>query len=365
MRTLTREEARRIAIRAQWLDVSRPANLLTLVERLTLLQLDPTAVVAPNADLVAWSRLGHEYRPEQLRLALEHERTMFEHRAQDNEITPSIVMVRPASHLGLYMAEMEMLRTKPGTVLTWLDANAGFRQRVLDQLRDAGPLSSRDIPDSAEVAWVSTGWTHDRNVTQMLEFLASRGLVAVAGRDGKQRLWDLAERVYPSEVTVVALDEATRMRDENRLRSLGVARPRMVGDAGETVTIEGTTKTWRLDRDATAEGFEGRCALLSPFDRLIHDRVRALDLFEFDYTIELYKPKAKRRWGYFAMPVVVGDRVVGKIDAAANHGEKRLDVLAIHEDIAFTKKTRAAIDEQLRTLATWLALDTVTVAKPS
>ncbi len=361
MRTLTREEARRIALQAQWLDAWRPPDLLTLAERLTLLQLDPTAVVAPSADLVAWSRLGNDYRPEQLRLALEHERTMFEHRAQDNEITPSIVMVRPASHLGLYMAEMEMLRTKPGTVLTWLDANAGFRQRVLDQLRDAGPLSSRDIPDSAEVAWVSTGWTHDRNVTQMLEFLASRGLVAVAGRDGKQRLWDLAERIYPNRVPVVPLDEAKRIRDENRLRSLGLARPRMVGDAGETVTVQGTTKTWRLDPDASVDGFAGRCALLSPFDRLIHDRVRALDLFEFDYTIELYKPKGKRRWGYFAMPVVVGDRVVGKIDAAANRAEDRLDVIAVHEDIAFTKKTRAAIDTELRALAAWLGLHTVAI----
>jgi uncharacterized protein len=359
MRRLTRVEARRIAVRAQLLDAARPRDLLRTAEHLTLLQLDPTAVVAPSADLVAWSRIGNSYRPVQLQNAVERDHTMFEHRAQDTAITPIIVMVRPTSHLGLYLAEMAELRSRPGTVRTWLDANAGFERRVLEQLRESGPLSSREIPDTAEVGWTSSGWTHDRNVTQLLEFLASRGVVAVAGRAGKQRLWDLAERVYPASIEAVPVEEARRIRDVNRLRSLGIARPRMVGEAGIPVEVEGTARSWRLDPDASADGFAGRTAVLSPFDRLIHDRARAADLFDFEYGIELYKPKAKRRWGYFAMPVLHGDQLAGKVDVAADREASRLFVHALHEDIRFTRAIRSALTAELKELATWLGLDRV------
>jgi hypothetical protein len=94
---------------------------------------------------------------------------MSEYRAQDTPITPNIVMVRPRLHLGLYLAEMHELRSRSGSVRPWLDTNAGFERRVLEQLRESGPLSSRDIPDTAEVGWTSSGWTHDGNVTQLLD----------------------------------------------------------------------------------------------------------------------------------------------------------------------------------------------------
>jgi uncharacterized protein len=361
MRRITRVEARRLAVRAQLLDAARPPDLLTTAEHLTLLQLDPTAVVAPNADLVAWSRIGNTYQPSQLQQALERDRTMFEHRAQDTPITPNIVMVRPMSHLGLYLAEMEALRSTPGQVRRWLDANAGFERRVLDQLRESGPLTSRDIPDTAEVAWTSSGWTHDRNVTQMLEFLGSRGVVAVSGRIGKQRVWDLAERVYPASVETIPVDEARRIRDINRLRALGIARPKMVGEAGTTVEVEGSARTWRLDPEASADDFVGRTAVLSPFDRLIHDRARAEELLDFEYGIELYKPKAKRRWGYFAMPVLHHDQLVGKVDVAADRDGSRLTVHAVHEDISFTRAIRAGLTAELKALAAWLGLDRIRV----
>jgi uncharacterized protein len=357
MRRLTRIEARRIAVRAQLLDAARPTDLLTTAEHLTLLQLDPTAVVAPSADLVAWSRIGSTYEPTQLQHALERHRTMFEHRAQDVAISPSIVMVRPTTHLGLYLAEMDKLRSTPGQVRAWLDSNAGFERRVLHQLRQSGPLTSRQIPDTAEVAWTSSGWTHERNVTQLLEFLASRGIVAVAGRAGKQRLWDLAEGVYPPGIEAIPIDQARGIRDVNRLRSLGIARPKMVGEAGIPVEVEGTSGPWRLDSDASADGFVGRTAVLSPFDRLIHDRARAEELFDFEYGIELYKPKAKRRWGYFAMPVLHQDQLVGKVDVAADRDASCLRVHALHQDVAFTRATRAGLAAELDTLAAWLGLD--------
>src|SRR6188472_3897550 len=166
MRRLAREEARRIAVRAQLLDADRPRDLLTVVDRLTFLQLDPTAVVAPSADLLAWSRMGGAYEPAQLQQALERDRTLFEHRAQDTEIEPALAMVRPMADLGLYLADMAASPFERQRRREWMRANDGFRRRVLDVLRTSGPLQSRDIPDTSEVPWESTGWTHDRNVTQ-------------------------------------------------------------------------------------------------------------------------------------------------------------------------------------------------------
>jgi len=189
--------------------------------------------------------------------------------------------------------------------------------------------------------------------------LSDKGEVAVAGRRGRERLWDLAERIYAPDVEPVPLEEAQRTRRERWLRALGVARPRVVGDAGEAAEIEGTTGPWRVDPDATAEGFAGRTAILSPFDRLSHDRARAVDLFEFDYILEMYKPAAKRRWGYFALPVLDGDRLVGKVDASADRNASVLAVNAIHEDVPFDAKTRDAVHAELAALASWLGLESV------
>ena len=163
-------------------------------------------------------------------------------------------------------------------------------------------------------------------------------------------------------MVVVPGAEARRRSDERWLRALGVARPQVVGEAGIPVEIEGTAGEWRLDPVATAEGFEGRTALLSPFDRLIHDRVRALDLFGFEYTLEMYKPKEQRRWGYFALPVLHHDRLVGKVDANVDRAGSRLQVAAIHRDVRFTRAMDTAVDAELHALAGWLGLDDVRIA---
>ncbi|HEX2772879.1 MAG TPA: winged helix-turn-helix domain-containing protein, partial [Micromonosporaceae bacterium] len=264
---LNRTDARRVAVRAQLLDADRRADLLAVVSRLTFLQLDPTAAVAPSADLVAWTRLGDRYQPVHLQEAVERDRTLFEQRA----------MVRPMADLGLYLADMAAWPDDPRR-RTWLAANEPFRRHVLDLLRDSGPLLSRDVPDRSEVSWPSTGWTNNRNVTQMLEFLCARGEVAVSGRRGRQRLWDLAERVYPADTPTVPLDEARRARDQRKLRALGIARPSIVGQAGVLAEVTGTSGVWRIDPAALGGPFAGRTALLSPFDRLVHDRTRALEL---------------------------------------------------------------------------------------
>ena len=348
---LDRVEARRIAVRAQLLDACRPTELLAVVNQLTFLQLDPTAAVAPSADLVAWTRLDGGYRPAQLQQALERDRTLFEHRA----------MVRPMTDLGLYLPEMAAWPHDDAR-REWLRANDSFRRHVLDLLRESGPLLSRDVPDRAEVPWPSTGWTNNRNVTQMLEFLAARGEIAIAGRSGRQRLWDLAERVYPADTPIVAAAEALRMRDEKRLRALGIARASMVGTAGEPVEVESTSGVWRVDPAAVGKPFTGRTALLSPFDRLVHDRRRALELFDFQYHLEMYLPKAKRRWGYFALPVLHHDRLIGKVDATADRKSSILRVHAIHQDVRFTRAMTKAVHAELEALASWLGLADVDTA---
>jgi uncharacterized protein len=352
---LTKTQARRIAVRAQLLDAPRPENLLAVVERLTLLQVDPTAAVAPNADLVAWSRLGSSYRPEQLKQALEVDRTLFEFDA----------LVRPMGDLGLYLARA-VGRRGHTSVHAWLRDNDRFRRDILKLLRRSGPLASRDIPDTCVVPWASSGWTNNRNVTMMLEFMQGRGQVAIAARAGRERVWDLPERVYPSDVDVPSVEEAERSKNERRLAALGIARaqarempmePIHVGEAGEPAVVDGVKGEWRIDPRYLRGGFKGRTALLTPFDRLIHDRVRAEELFDFEYTLEMYKPAAKRRWGYFALPILHGDRLVGKLDGIADRKASLLRVNAIHEDVTFTAAMRAAVKREIGDLASWLGLE--------
>jgi len=164
----------------------------------------------------------------------------------------------------------------------------------------------------------------------------------------------------------VPWQEAAAERDRRRLASLGIARaratqtlgePNDVADAGEPAVVEGVRGTWRVDPAQLGRPFRGRTALLSPLDRLVFDRKRMTDLFEFDYQLEMYKPAAARRWGYWAMPVLHGDRLVGKLDATADPEVGVLRVDALHEDEPLTASTRAAIGREIRSLATLLDLE--------
>ncbi|HLT09696.1 MAG TPA: crosslink repair DNA glycosylase YcaQ family protein, partial [Micromonosporaceae bacterium] len=295
---LSRTDARRIAVRAQLLTRQRPTDLHAVVRHLTLIQIEPTAAVAPNADLVLWSRLGSSYSPADLVAALE-----------DQSLIELKGKIRPSEDIRLFRAEMAEwpgrgeLREWQEEVRDWVLANDSCRLEILDRLEAMGPLTSRELPDTTIVPWRSSGWTNNRNVTQLLELMVSRGEVAVAGRRGRERLWDLAERVYPDD-PIVPFDEARRLRDERRLRALGIARASgtkhpgeslVVGEAGEPAVVEGVKGFWRVDPTYLGQPFAGRAALLSPLDRLVFDRQRLLELFEFDYQLEMYKPAAKRR----------------------------------------------------------------------
>jgi uncharacterized protein YcaQ len=357
---LSRIDARRLAVQAQLLDAARPAGLRELVRHLTFLQLDPISAVAPSADLVAWSRLGSSYSPADLRGALE-----------DRSLVELEALIRPAEDVALHRADMTdwpgrgELRDWQVYRRDWVRANDACRRDILARLEASGPLAMRDLPDTCTKPWDSTGWTNNRNVEKMLDFMVARGEVAVAGRQGRERLWDLATRIYP-DGPVVPAEEAQRLRDERRLRALGIARARApespvepadVGEAGEPAVVEGVKGQWRIEPSLLGRPFSGRTALLSPFDRLVHDRKRALELFDFDYQLEMYKPAAKRRWGYYALPVLHRDRLIGKVDATADRKAGVLRVDAIHEDEPFTKAVAAAVRRELKDLARWLELD--------
>ncbi|MEO6501130.1 MAG: crosslink repair DNA glycosylase YcaQ family protein [Jatrophihabitantaceae bacterium] len=360
VRHLSRTEARRVAVRAQLLDADRPVDLLDVVRRLTLLQSDFTDAVAPSADLVAWSRLGSSYRPEQLDRAL-RDGTLIELRG----------MIRPGEDIALYRAEMEQWPGSgevPGWLLAqddWVRVNDDFRRDILDRLDHEGPLTSRDLPDSCLVPWTSSGWNNNRNASMMIGFLEQRGEVAMAGRRGRDRLWDLASRVYPDNAAA-PVAEALRIRDERRLRSLGIVRargpecpvePMDVGEVGEPAVIEGVRGRWRVDPELPGQPFRGRAAVLSPLDRLVYDRKRMAELFDFDYQLEMYKPAAKRRWGYYALPILYGDRLVGKVDASSRRDARVLQVDAIHQDVPFTATMVSAVHREIKDLARCLDLD--------
>ncbi|GAA4901638.1 hypothetical protein LX16_0384 [Stackebrandtia albiflava] len=361
MHELSPTDARRIAVRAQLLDGERhTTGLLDVVRHLSFLQLDPVAAVAPSADLVAWSRLGDAYSREHLVEAIA-DRSLVEYRA----------MLRPAEDMVLHRGDMAAW---PGEAdwrrrqHAWVVANDACRRDILRRLAENGPSPSRALPDTCVEPWRSTGWTDNKNVTQMLEFLTSAGEVAVAGRKGRERLWDLASRVYP-DVPALPPDEARVARNRRRLRYLGIARattavlpgePAHVAEVGERAVVAGTKGEWRVDPSLLDGPFTGRAALLSPFDRLVHDRGRLKELFGYEYQLEMYKPVAKRRWGYYALPVLYGDRMVGKLDATADRRAGVLRVHALHRDVEFTPRMTAEIGAEIEALARWLGMEVET-----
>jgi uncharacterized protein len=365
VRTISVEEARRIAVRAQWLDGDgydqRDAgDLPAVVEQLTLLPLNPTDIVAPSAEQIAHTRI-HDLAYDDVRRAVEVERGLIEHLGPHRHPMEAWAIALRATH---DLPWLTAIGRSPGAIhpsaLEWLEANDAFRARVLTQLREDGPLPQADIDDAADVPYRSSGWNTDRNVAMMLELLQIRGEVVVAERLGTARVWDLARRVVPT-VEPVELEQAERTWRQRWLRSCGIARPTHLGDEGVPVRLEAADGTllrgeWRLDPGASAEGFEGRVALLSPLDRLIADRKRMTQLWRFEYALEQYTPAAKRQWGAFALPILDGDRLVGKVDAKSDREVGALRVHRIHWDEAPSARLRDAVHDEIARLGAFLEL---------
>jgi hypothetical protein len=326
---VTVEEARRIAIRAQWLD-GRAKGVLSTVRRLGLLQLDPISVVAPPQHLVLWSRLG-PFDTAELDRLLWKQRKLVEWDA----------FLYPVEDLPLLKALMRR-RDRPLDlrIIAWLKEHAAFRRYILKDLRERGPLLSREIEDAPSHRREEHRWWGQRKMGLMLECLAARGEVAVVGRQGKQRIWDLAERWYP-ETETIPVPKALRLIEEKRFRAIGVRLER-----GQP-----------LAHPAADDGpVPERTTFLSPFDRLIHDRDRAHALWDFFYRLEMYVPAAKREYGYYVLPILHGERIVGRIEPVFDRREKVLRV----NGLWWEKGERPVdLDEPLASLAEFLGADTV------
>jgi hypothetical protein len=324
LREVGLDEARRIAVHAQLLD-GTAIDVLSTVRQLGFLQLDPISVVAPPQHLVLWSRLGHRYDPAELDRLLWDERKLIEWDAY----------LYPIEDLPILKARM---RRREGTWERRLDAflkeNAAYRRYILRELERRGPLLSREIEDHAPTKREAHRWWGARKMGLMLGVLNARGQVAVVGRRGKQRVWDLADRWYP-ETETITWAEAERRSKEKRFRSLGVRF-----EKGK----------WIAHPDADDSPVPAaRTTFLSPFDQLIHDRARAHRLWDFFYRLEMYVPKAKREYGYYVLPILKGDRVVGRIEPLHNRKTGKLEVLG-----TWWEDKPVGIDRTLKSLARWL-----------
>jgi uncharacterized protein YcaQ len=293
-------------------------GILDTVRQLGFLQIDPISTVAPPQQLVLWSRLGPYERAELERL-LWVERSLFEWNAY----------VWPIETLPLLRTRMRTRRTRRAD--EFLTTNASFRRYVLRELERRGPLLARELEDRSAVKRGRHRWYGSRQVALMLEILHRRGQVAIVGRCGGQRVWDLAGRWYP-ETETVPLRDAEELLDEQRFRAAGVRFVR-----GE----------WRAHPQADDRDVGERVTLLSPFDRLIHDRARLEALFDFHYRLEMYVPRAKREYGYYVLPILVGDRLVGRVEPRFDRKAGTLEVLGAWGDTS-------RLDEALASLATFL-----------
>jgi uncharacterized protein YcaQ len=327
MRIVSEEEARRIAMRSQALDGSA-TSILDTVRQLGFLQIDPISTVAPPQQLVLWSRLG-PYDVAELDRLLWQEKKLFEWNA----------FIRPIEDLPLVKALMRRRRGKYAHERRgseFLQKNASFKRYVLRELERSGPMLSRDIEGAAVRTWTSHGWYGNRNVAVLLEILHGRGAVAVVGRRNGQRLWDLAERWYP-ETEKISLREAERRLAERRLRAQGVRL---------------TPSGWEAHPEAVDGPIPDRATLLSPFDRLVYDRDRAEALFAFRYRLEMYVSKAKREYGYYVLPLLVGDRLVGRAEPRFDRKTGTLELLGAWGDTS-------RLDEALESLGTFLGAERV------
>jgi uncharacterized protein YcaQ len=368
-RKLTRQQAGRIAIMAQSLDADRPTDLYDAVRRLGRVQMDPTAVVARTEHLVLYSRIGAYDRADLERLMWK-ERKLFEYWA----------FIVPMADLAIYRRTMDDLRvgrSRWSRYLTrWMTGNAAFRTKVLRELARRGPLKSRDIEDTSNIAYQSSGWNGNRNVGRMLDALWATGEVAIVGRDGGERVWGLAKDWYPKGVRPAPVKEVARTVTARVLATRGLVtlkdfnsgfdgQPEGWKDAladlvregkAEEVTVEGVKNTFYASTPLLERRFRGRTAVLSPFDRLIHDRVRAREFFDLDYLLEIYVPPAKRKWGYYVLPVLDGDRFVARFDARREPATSTFRVLALHAEPGATEVSAPVVAREVKRLARWLGL---------
>jgi uncharacterized protein YcaQ len=392
VRTITATTARRLAITRQRLAGRKTEpnadGIFDVVKDLSFLQLDPTNVVAPSHQLVVFSRVG-PYQPKHLETLLWDERRLFESWAHAASIVVTEhypiyrwIMHRVATGKGFWHGFTASGERQAQRVLAWMKANDALRRSILRQIRRSGPLPSRAFEDQSSGGWQSSGWNNGRNVGMMLFYLQMMGQLMVAGRSGGQKLWDLSARCLPPWTPKTRLGEPAIVRwaAEISVRALGVAPaadirdhfirwkyvklPAALGFLEKQerivpVTVRDGDEAWpgtwyvhaddlALLDDIEADRWNPRNTLLSPFDNLIIDRRRTRRMFGFDYTMEIYVPAAKRRYGYYAMPVLHGDRLVARVDPVFNRDTRRLMIRGVSveagcDDLQMARATREAV----------------------
>ena len=337
-------------------------RILDVVRDLGCLQLDPIRVVERSHLLVLWSRLG-AFDPAEFDALQWEERQLFEYWAH----RASIVLTEDYPIHNLLMRRYPTDRYSYGRRMkVWLRENQALRRHVLRRIREAGPLRLRDFEDRARTGWTSPGWTTGRNVERMLDCLWTQGKIVVAGRTGIQKTWDLADRWFPHWTPKERLSEREIVRRavQRSLRALGVARPRdidrhftagryrglaeVLSELERRGTIEQVRivedgvdwpGTWfvhsedlpLLDRLGDGE-WSPRTTLLSPFDNLIIDRDRTELVFGFRFRMEIYVPKTRRTFGYYVLPILDGDRLIGRVDPAMDRKRGTLVLNAVHAE---------------------------------
>jgi uncharacterized protein YcaQ len=365
---LSRRRARQLAATGQLLDAPRRHSIVDTVRALGEVQMDPTSAVARTEHLVLWSRLGSRFRIADLERLLWAERELFEYWAH----------ILPTSDLAIHRISMRRYPKGDGArrayVRDWLRANDAFRRYVLRELRRRGPLRARDLENRVVVGWKTGGWNDEgQHVPMLLDILWSQGKVMIVGRDGQQRIWDLAERslpeVPPRPAIVVArelLERDARAGGVSREDSIGFlfdgpppARDRAMRALQHEgvivpIEVEGLPGRWVTHRDLLDASFRGRTTLLSPFDDLISDRDRTQRLFGFRFRLEIYVPKAKREYGYFVLPILRGDRLVGRIDPLFDRKTGVLRINAVYAEPDAVASDRPGVRRAIDDLAAWL-----------
>lgn len=386
VRPLTPTQARRLAITRQRLAGERPrANtqgLLEIFRDLGCVQLDPIGVVARSHLLVLWSRLGL-YDPTCLDELLWQERKLFEYWAH---CAPIVLTEDYPIHHAMMRNYAQDDSPFARRVRSWLEDNAELKNNVLAAIRRKGPLLSRDLIDvgGQKMGWVSTGWTSGRTTSRLLDFLWLSGMIMVAGRDGIQKKWDLSKRFLPEWTPRKKLSEREIVyrAAQKSLRALGVATPRQIEQhfirgrypelahilaelenkklVERVQIVDGGTR-WKGDwyihtadlplLDRLASDWQPRTTLLSPFDNLICDRARTKQLFNFDFTMEIYVPKDKRKYGYYVLPILHGDRLIGRIDAVTNRAQGILSINAVYAEPDAPARAARGISKSIEGLA--------------
>lgn len=392
-RSISQTTARRLAVVKQHLALERrPATsqgILDTVRDLGCLQLDPISVVARSHTLVVFSRVG-PYDASHLSKLIYHERKLFEYWAH----AASIVLTEdyPIHHLRMRMyAKTDDPWHR--RIAEWIEANKTLHKYILREIKRNGPISSRVLAEGGEApkSWVSSGWTNDRNTSRMLDFLWMQGKIMVARRQGLNKFWDLSERVLPEWTPREKLSEremVTRAAQKS-LRALGVATEKQIAShyiSGRYPNLKERLNellakgiierleirdekggTWHKDWYVHSEDlplieklergeFQGRTVLLSPFDNLVRDRARNMQFWDFDYKIEIYTPQVKRKFGYYVLPILHRDQLIGRIDPQMNRATGILKINAVHAEPQAPRdqKTGRAVRDAIEELGEFL-----------